>query len=137
MKLREITAALQAIAPLEHAESWDNVGLLCGDADADVTAALLTIDATLAVIDEASRAGSGLIVAYHPVIFDGLKRIVAGQPAYEAVRRGIAIYSPHTALDVAAGGTNDVLADAVGMSASRAPLRKSARARERLSLIHI
>lgn len=130
MKLREITAALETIAPLEHAEPWDNVGLLCGDRDGEVTAALLAIDATVAVVDEASRTGCELVVAYHPVIFDGLKRVVAGQPVFEAVRRGIAIYSPHTALDVADGGTNDVLGDAVGMT-ERAPLRKTARARER------
>jgi len=130
MKLHEVTAALEAIAPLEHAESWDNVGLLCGDRGAEVSAALLAIAATLDVIEEAARSACELIVAYHPVIFEGLKRVVAGQPAYEAVRRGIAIYSPHTALDVATGGTNDVLADAVAMS-SRAPLRKSARAKER------
>ena len=130
MKLREITAVLESIAPLEHAESWDNVGLLCGDPGSDVASVLLAIDATRAVLEEAANAKRGLVVAYHPVIFEGLKRVVAGGLAYEAVSRGIAIYSPHTALDVATGGTNDVLADAVGMT-SRAPLRKTARARER------
>lgn len=130
MKLHEVLAALEAIAPLEHAESWDNVGLLCGDRAAEVSSALLAIDATLDVIDEAARANCELIVAYHPVIFEGLKRVVAGQTAFEAVRRGIAIYSPHTALDVAVGGTNDVLGDALGMT-SRAPLRKTTRAKER------
>jgi len=130
MRLQEITAALESIAPLEHAESWDNVGLLCGDRDAEVRSALLAIDATLEVVAEAADAGCGLIIAYHPVIFEGLKRVVKGQPAFEAVRRCIAIYSPHTALDVAAGGTNDVLADAVSMQ-NRAPLRTSVRARER------
>jgi dinuclear metal center YbgI/SA1388 family protein len=130
MNLREITAALEAIAPLEHAEPWDNVGLLCGDRESDVDGVLLAIDATLAVVEEATRLKCGLIVAYHPPIFEGLKRVVAGHPAYEAARSGVAIYSPHTALDVAIGGTNDVLADAVGMTA-RTPLRTTARARER------
>jgi dinuclear metal center YbgI/SA1388 family protein len=124
MKLAEITRALQTIAPLERAESWDNVGLLVGDPTQEIDSALLAIDATRAVIDEATRGKHSLIVAYHPVIFDGLKRLVAGQPAFEAARRGIAIYSPHTALDVAEGGTNDVLGDALGMT-ERAPLRES------------
>jgi dinuclear metal center YbgI/SA1388 family protein len=124
MKLGEISRALQSIAPVEHAEPWDNVGLLVGDPASDVESVLLAIDATAQVIDEAAAERCALIVAYHPPIFDGLKRFVAGQPAFEAARRGIAIYSPHTALDVAAGGTNDVLADAIGMTARR-PLRES------------
>lgn len=117
-----MTAALEAIAPVAYAESWDNVGLLVGDLAAELDSVLLAIDATKAVVAEAAREGCGLIVAYHPPIFDGLKRFVAGQPAFEAARRGIAIYSPHTALDVAEGGTNDVLGDAVTMT-ERAPLR--------------
>lgn len=124
MKVAEIAKVMQSIAPVEHAEPWDNVGLLVGDPASDVDAVLLAIDATRAVIEEATREGCSLIVAYHPPIFDGLKRFCAGHPAFEAARRGIAIYSPHTALDVAAGGTNDVLADALAMTARR-PLRDS------------
>lgn len=124
MKLGEITRVLQSIAPLEHAEPWDNVGLVVGDPASDVEGVLLAIDATVDVIAEAGRERCALIVAYHPPIFDGLKRFVAGQPAFEAARRNIAIYSPHTALDVAPGGTNDVLADALAMTARR-PLRES------------
>jgi dinuclear metal center YbgI/SA1388 family protein len=130
MKLCDIVTVLETSAPLEHAEPWDNVGLLVGDPDAEVDAMMLAIDATMEVIEEASRASCGLLFAYHPPIFEGLKRFVAGQPAFEAARRGIAVFSPHTALDVAAGGTNDVLADALGMT-ERKPLRRSARARER------
>lgn len=122
MLLRDLAAALDAIAPRHLAEPWDNVGLLVGDPAQDVTRALLAIDATPAVIDEAVALGCELIVAYHPVIFDGLKRVTAGSAAFTLVRAGVAAYSPHTALDVAAGGTNDVLADLVGMR-DRAPLR--------------
>jgi dinuclear metal center YbgI/SA1388 family protein len=63
------------------------------------------------------------VVAYHPPLFEAQKRFVAGSLAFEAARAGIAVYSPHTALDVAEGGTNDVLADAAGMT-DRAPLRR-------------
>ncbi|MFO0624584.1 MAG: Nif3-like dinuclear metal center hexameric protein [Polyangiales bacterium] len=122
MHLRDITAALEALAPCALAEPWDNVGLLVGDPAQAVTHALLAIDATPAVIAEAAAAGCELIVAYHPVIFDGLKRVTAGSPVFELVRRSIAVYAPHTALDVAPGGTNDVLAGVAGIVAPK-PLR--------------
>jgi dinuclear metal center YbgI/SA1388 family protein len=125
MKLAEIVAALEAIAPTRDAASWDNVGLLVGDPRAEVTRALLAIDLTRAVAAEARAKKHELVVAYHPPIFDGVKRVLAGDVAFDAIRDGIAIYSPHTALDVAPGGTNDVLADAVGMT-ERAPLRANA-----------
>ena len=125
-KLSEVVAALDAIAPPSLAEAWDNVGLLVGDRSQRVTRAMLTIDYTPDVADEARAAGCDLIVAYHPPIFgDGHKRITADGPTslvYDAIRRGVAIYSPHTALDVAEGGTNDVLADAVAL-VNRRPLR--------------
>jgi dinuclear metal center YbgI/SA1388 family protein len=122
MLLRDITAVLESLAPSALAEPWDNVGLLVGDPSQEVTHALLAIDATPAVIAEAVAAGCELIVAYHPVIFDGLKRVTAGSPVYELVRRGVAVYAPHTALDVAPGGTNDVLAAIAGVIDPR-PLR--------------
>ncbi|MBI2394803.1 MAG: Nif3-like dinuclear metal center hexameric protein [Deltaproteobacteria bacterium] len=125
MKLSDVVAVLEQIAPTQYAEPWDNVGLLVGDSAQGVDAVLVAIDATNAVIDEAARERCGLVVAYHPPIFKGLQRFVAGHPAFEAARRGIAVWSPHTALDVAVGGTNDVLADAIGMT-ERRPLRASA-----------
>ncbi|HEY7090242.1 MAG TPA: Nif3-like dinuclear metal center hexameric protein [Tepidisphaeraceae bacterium] len=124
MKLSQVLDALQAIAPNEYAESWDNVGLLVGDPSHDVSAAMLTIDYTPEVACEASGAKCDLIIAYHPPIFDALKRITSTSLIFDAIRRGAAIYSPHTALDVAPGGTNDMLADAIGMT-DRAPLRSS------------
>jgi dinuclear metal center YbgI/SA1388 family protein len=83
---------------------------------------LLTIDLTHAVLDEAVRLGAGLVVSYHPPIFEGLKRIRHDSVAHRAIRADVAVWSPHTALDVAPGGTNDMLADAVGL-AERAPLK--------------
>lgn len=118
----DLCRALDAIAPPRLAESWDNVGLLVGDRAAPLDRLLLAIDLTRPVLDEALALGCTAVVAYHPVIFSGLKRLLAGGMAYELVRHGVAVYSPHTALDVADGGTNDVLADAVEMTA-RAPLR--------------
>lgn len=122
MLLRHLLPTLESIAPLRFAESWDNVGLLAGDLDDQVTNVLLTIDLTKTVLDEARQHGCQLIIAYHPPIFDGLKRIDARSPVGLALRHGIALYSPHTALDAAPGGTNDVLADAAGLL-SRAALK--------------
>src|SRR5581483_3479358 len=122
MKLAEVTNALERIAPTRFAESWDNVGLLAGDPEQDVTRAMLMIDYTDAVAAEAQAAKCELVIAYHPPLFDAVKRLRAGELVFDAIRRGVAIYSPHTALDVAEGGTNDTLADAIGLS-ERSPLR--------------
>lgn len=122
MLLRDVLRALDGIAPLRHAETWDNVGLIAGDPDSEVTRALLTIDLTSAVADEAARERCELVVAYHPPLFEAVKSIPATSLIHRAIRDGIALYTPHTALDVAPGGTNDFLADVLGM-AERAPLK--------------
>ena len=126
IELADFIAAIEAIAPPALAEPWDNVGLLVGDRSQPIARAMLTIDYTPAVADEARAAGSDLVIAYHPPIFEGHKRVTADGPTslvFDAIRRGVAIYSPHTALDVAEGGTNDVLADAIALT-DRRPLRR-------------
>ncbi len=122
MILADIVQVLDEIAPTRNAESWDNVGLLAGDPAQVVKKAILTIDYTDEVAGEAQRAACELVIAYHPPIFEALKRVTAGSLVFDAIRRGVAIYSPHTALDVAEGGTNDMLADALGLG-DRSPLR--------------
>ncbi|MBK9264407.1 MAG: Nif3-like dinuclear metal center hexameric protein [Polyangiaceae bacterium] len=122
MRLADILVVLDSIAPLRLAEGWDNVGLLVGDPSANVDRMLLCIDYTPAVAAEARAKRANLVVAYHPAIFDPMKRVVAGGGIFEAARDGIAIFSHHTALDVAEGGTNDFLADVLGLSARR-PMR--------------
>jgi dinuclear metal center YbgI/SA1388 family protein len=125
--LSSLVDALEHIAPTRHAETWDNVGLLVGDPAHAVNGVMLTIDYTPEVACEATGAACDAIVAYHPPIFEPLKRVTSSGTSaavFDAIRRGVAIYSPHTALDVAEGGTNDVLADVIGMSKTdRAPLR--------------
>lgn len=124
MKLSRLIEAMERIAPTRHAETWDNVGLLAGDREQDVRGVLLTIDYTRAVANEGERLGCQAVIAYHPTIFKPIKRVVAGGVVFDAIRRGVAIYSPHTALDVAEGGTNDVLCDVLGME-QRSPLKLS------------
>ncbi len=123
MVLREIIRVLEELAPLRYAESWDNVGLLVGDPDASVERVLVTVDYSPLVAAEARSRGAGLVVAYHPPIFGAVKRVPHDALWAEAVRLGIALYSPHTALDVAPEGTNDFLADACGVSSERRALR--------------
>lgn len=122
MKLQKIIRAMEEVAPGRFAQGWDNVGLLVGDRNAEFTSAMLTIDVTQAVLDEARHKGTDLILAYHPTIWDGLKNVTAdgpGRMVYGAIRHGIAIYSIHTSLDAASGGVNDGLAEMVGISNAR------------------
>ena len=123
LRLDQLLNALESIAPTRHAEAWDNVGLIAGAPRQPVSRVMLTIDYTPEVAAEAEAEGCDAVVAYHPPIFEAVKRLVAGSLVFDAVRRGVALYSPHTALDVAEGGTNDVLADAIGLGPDRAPLR--------------
>jgi dinuclear metal center YbgI/SA1388 family protein len=122
LRIADLARVMNEVAPLGAAEEWDNVGLLVGDASGSLSHLLLAIDMTREVVAEAQRKGCEAIVSYHPPIFGGLKRLVAPSPSYEAARAGLAVYSPHTALDAAKGGTNDILADVLGMK-DRTPLR--------------
>ena len=135
MRVGDLCAAMNRLAPVRLAESWDNVGLLVGDESAELSSSrvLLAIDVTAAVLDEALETECAAIVAYHPPLFAATKRVVAPSVAYRLVRSGLAVYSPHTALDAAEGGTNDALADVLGLL-DRRPLRPAARAASTQSL---
>lgn len=137
MIVRDVLTVLDAIAPPHLAQSWDNVGLLVGDPLQDISRGLLCIDYTAAVADEAKLAGVDFVFTYHPPLFKPLSRITAGGTSaliFDAIRRSVAIYSPHTALDVAEGGTNDVLADVVGLI-DRRPLEIVQSAANELKLV--
>lgn len=114
-----IVAAMEQIAPTALAQEWDNVGLLAGDMYAPVRRVLLAIDLTEPVLREARKGKHDLILAYHPPIFKPISalRVPSSDPSgfvFECVRNGISVYSTHTALDAADGGTNDVLAELCG-----------------------
>ena len=127
LPLHETLAALQTMAPEHLAEPWDKVGLHVGDPSQTVEAGLLCIDLTEAVVAEAVEKGCQLIVAYHPPIFAPLERLTTDGPWTQrrilaAIRAGIALYSPHTALDAVRGGTNDWLCDGLGEAVTRVPI---------------
>jgi len=117
----DVAAAMDRIAPPSLAQSWDNVGLLVGDRAAWCDRVLLCIDLTPAVLNEAIAKRCSFVMAYHPPIFRPVARLLAdsgGTDAivHKAIANGIAVYSPHTALDAVPGGTNDVLAGLCGLT---------------------
>lgn len=109
---------MEELAPLRYAEQWDNVGLLLGGEGWPAGRIMLTIDLTRASLDEAIDRAVQCIIAYHPPIFDSLKSITMQTARQEVILRaatsGIAIYTPHTALDAAPEGVNDWLAAGMG-----------------------
>ncbi|GAB4556996.1 MAG: hypothetical protein Tsb0020_00730 [Haliangiales bacterium] len=123
MKLSNLLTALRQVAPESLAAPWDRVGLHVGEGRRRVRRALLCVDLTEPVMAEAVAAGCELIVAYHPPIFEPLKRLTEAswkeRVIATAVRRRIAIYSPHTALDSVPGGIADWLCEGLGAAERR------------------
>ncbi|MEN0065496.1 MAG: Nif3-like dinuclear metal center hexameric protein [Myxococcota bacterium] len=121
--------ALESLAPLALAASWDNVGVIV-EGDRPVRAALLCIDLTEAVLAEAEQLDVDLIVAYHPPIFDGVRHLrrnsALGRTLLRITRAGRHVYSPHTALDAVPGGVNDWLVQALGPLADVEPIEVAA-----------
>ena len=121
MKVKDAYEAINAVAPFSTALDWDNSGLQVGDMNAPLTGVLTALDVTMPVLEEAEKAGFNLIVSHHPVLFRAVKHFTAGDLAYEAARRGISIISAHTNFDMAGGGVNAALADALDLN-DRVPL---------------
>jgi dinuclear metal center YbgI/SA1388 family protein len=119
MKLKEIIAVLEEMAPLAYAEDFDNVGLLVGDADSITTGVLVCHDALETVIDEALAKKCNLVVCFHPILFSGIKKITGKnyveRAILKAIKNDIAIYAVHTALDNHSQGVNKIFCDALGL----------------------
>ena len=111
MKVKDITAAIEAFAPLNIQEGWDNSGLCIGSPEDEVQ---LGFDCTAELIDEAVAAGCDMVVTHHPLIFKGLKRIQGGDPVSDAVIRavkaGVAVYAAHTTADKVIAGVSGAMA---------------------------
>lgn len=119
MKIKEITSCIEEFAPLSLQESWDNAGLLTGDPSFDVDSALIALDITEEVIDDAIRHGEKLIIAHHPLIFSGIKKLNGNnyveKALIKAIKNDIAIYAAHTNIDVVKNGVSWRMAQKLGL----------------------
>ena len=108
MIIRQITDVIERFAPLEWQESYDNAGLIVGRPDDEVHKALLAVDVTEEVLDEAEAEGCDLVITHHPIVFRALKRFNSADPVERCVERAIrsriALYACHTNLDSAPEG---------------------------------
>ena len=120
MKIKQVTSYLESIAPLSLQEEYDNSGLIIGNEEAEVNGAVICIDCTEAVIDEAVEKKCNLIIAHHPIIFRGLKKITGEtyvqRVVLKAIRNHISIYAIHTNLDNVIQGVNKKICDKLGLS---------------------
>ena len=114
IKLSEIISFMEETYPLSYAEEFDNPGLLCGRSDREVSKALVCLDVTDAVVEEAIKLNCQLIISHHPVIFGEMKSITdetyLGKLLVKAIENNISIYSAHTNLDSAPNGLTDYIA---------------------------
>jgi dinuclear metal center YbgI/SA1388 family protein len=119
MKIKEIIAVLEEMAPLAYAEDFDNVGLLIGDQESEATGILVCHDALENIIDEAIAKQCNLVVCFHPILFSGLKKITGKnyveRAVIKAIKNDVAIYAVHTALDNHQFGVNKIFCDALGL----------------------
>ncbi|WP_149497491.1 Nif3-like dinuclear metal center hexameric protein [Roseiconus lacunae] len=120
ISLNSLCRSLAQIAPLSLAESWDNVGLLVGDRNADVERVMTCLTITPSVVDEAVDADADLVITHHPLPFRPLAKVTAdsitGRLLWRLIRSGTAVYSAHTAYDSAATGINQAWADLLNLS---------------------
>jgi dinuclear metal center YbgI/SA1388 family protein len=124
MQIKDILSVLEAVAPPHLQESYDNAGLIVGDPEAAVKGVLFCLDSTEAVVQEAVEKGCSLVVAHHPILFRGLKRLNGAtyveRTVMQAVRQNIAIYAIHTNLDnVHSQGVNAKIAEKLGLVHTR------------------
>lgn len=118
VKCQTVAGILDELAPRRLAESWDNVGLLVGDGKQGINKVMVCLDVPEWVVAEAIEKGVDMIVAHHPLIFNGIKRVnsdtATGRKLLNLIKNDIAMYCLHTNYDIAAGGLNDVFARELG-----------------------
>ncbi len=119
MIIKDITNYLEELAPLEYAEDFDNVGLLVGNYNSDVSGVLVTLDTLEETVDEAIAKNCNLIISFHPIIFGGLKKLNGNsyveRVVLKAIKNDIAIYATHTALDNSKNGVSAKMCEVLGL----------------------
>ncbi len=116
MTVNNILEYLANKYPLDTACDFDNVGLLVGDGEVQVTRAVVCLDCDINAVNYAKEMGAELIVTHHPVIFGGIKSVIAGSVVYELIRSNVSVISMHTNLDIAVGGVTENLCRAIGLT---------------------
>ncbi len=123
MKLTEVISVIESFAPLAYQEKYDNAGLITGDSTREIKKALITVDVTEEVVDEAVNVGAELIISHHPVIFNEIKKITGDtlteKIIIKAVKKDLAIYSAHTNLDNIREGVNLKICEKLGLTGPR------------------
>jgi len=123
MRIKEITNFLEGLAPLSSQESYDNCGLIVGDASSELKGVLVSLDCIEEVVDEAIHVGANLIVAHHPIVFKGLKKIngknYIERTVLKAIKNDIAIYAIHTNYDNYQYGVNREIGERMGLQGLR------------------
>ncbi len=114
MKVQDIYSFLDERFPFNLKCDFDNCGLLVGDKSAEVTKVVVALDCVSDTVDFAIENGANLIITHHPVIFGGIKSVTEETAVYKAIKNGISVISAHTNLDIAVGGVNDTLCEALG-----------------------
>lgn len=117
---KQIMKAIEAVAPIQLQEDYDNAGLQCGNPNAEVTKVLCCMDVTERIIDEAKEKGCQMIVSHHPLIFRGLKKIspegdYISRCVFRAISEGIVLYAAHTNLDNAPKGVNQKMVEKLAL----------------------
>ncbi len=113
--VNDIYAAIDKLAPFDTQMSFDRAGFLVGSGKASVKKALIALDITNSVIDEAVENGCQLIISHHPVIWNPLKRLMSDSVVYRLAENNLSVISAHTNLDAAQGGVCDCLAERIGL----------------------
>ncbi len=119
-KVKDFYDYLNSIAPFDTQEDWDNSGMLVGDMNAEVKKAAVVLDITPEEIEKAKAIGANLIISHHPVIFSPVKSVTKGSVPYELIASSVNALCCHTPLDIAEGGTNDSLAELLGIDVTLA-----------------
>lgn len=115
MTVQNIFDFLNSRFPVDTACGFDNVGTLVGDRNKTVTKAIIALDCTMPVINEALKNGCELIITHHPVIFNGIKSVLDDTLVYEIIKNSLSVISMHTNLDQGDGGVNDTLCNVIGL----------------------
>ena len=119
MQLKEITQIIESVAPLAFQESYDNAGLIIGNPEDEISGILITLDITEEILDEAIGKNLNLIVAHHPIVFSGIKKLngknYVERCVAKAIKNDIAIYAAHTNLDSVFGGVNSKIAEKLNL----------------------